>query len=243
MSTEIVRNPWDLIVREQEKGTSIEQLKEAFDLYERWLKLEAEKAWNRAMTNCQRDMPSLVKDSKNKHTGNWYTSYEQLDRQIRPVYLREGFSLCFTEIEQERPEICRMALDVLHVDGHVRRFQKDVHIDGVGIKGNPNMTPTQADGSTSAYAKRYVTKNTFNLVETGEDVDGDAGNHPITAGQLKELEDLVATIAINRGRPLHLESFLKFLEVETLAELPQWKFESAKQELVKKSEEKPKEKK
>src|ERR1700722_19129054 len=154
MSTELVKSPMMMLQEQLDKGVSVEQLKGLMDLAERWQKIEAEKAWNHAMTACQRDMPPLVKSSHNKHKDIWYAGFEQLDKQIRPIYLREGFSLCFTEIPQERPEICRMAVDVLHADGHVRRFQKDVHLDGKGIKGEANMTPTQGDGSTTSYARR-----------------------------------------------------------------------------------------
>src|ERR1700722_1862500 len=158
MSTELVKSPMMMLQEQLDKGVSVEQLKGLMDLAERWQKIEAEKAWNHAMTACQRDMPPLVKSSHNKHKDIWYAGFEQLDKQIRPIYLREGFSLCFTELEQGDKDICRLAVDVLQVDGHCRRFVKDVHIDGVGTGGNRSMTSTQADGSTSSYARRYVTK-------------------------------------------------------------------------------------
>src|ERR1700733_10971388 len=163
MSTEIVKSPMQMLQEQLDKGVSVEQLKGLMDLAERYDKIQAEKAWNQAMTACQRDMPALLKTSHNKHKNIWYAGFEQMDRQIRPIYLREGFSLCFTEIPQERTEICRMALDVLHADGHVRRFQKDVHIDGKGMEGKANMTPTRGDVSTTSSARRYVAKMAFNL--------------------------------------------------------------------------------
>lgn len=224
MPNEVVKSPMLMLQEQLDKGVSVEQLKGLMDLAERYDKIQAEKAWNYAMTACQRDMPALLKTSHNTHKNIWYVGFEQLDRQIRPVYLREGFSLCFTELECSNPEICRMALDVLHVDGHSKRFVKDVHIDGVGIKGNANMTPTQADGSTSSYARRYVTKMAFNLRDAlEEDLDGDAGNNAfITAEQVKLLKEMIEELSVTTGKPFDIPKFVRVYrpEAKRLEELP-----------------------
>jgi len=234
MSTEIVKSPMLMLQEQLDKGVSVEQLKGLMDLAERWQKIEAEKAWNQGMMNSQRDMQPLVKSSHNKHKDIWYAGFEQLDKQIRPIYLREGFSLCFTEIEQDNKEVCRMAVDVMHVDGHSRRFVKDVHIDGVGIKGNANMTPTQADGSTTSYARRYVTKMAFNLVESSDlDLDGetDAGN--LTADEVKVLQDLIDEMNMLRSIPFPVDKMVHWLRegCTRLDEIPRSQFTNALQHL------------
>jgi hypothetical protein len=230
-----VVTPMELIFDELKKGTPVSDLTQLFDLQERWEKQEAEKAWNRAMMACQRDMPPLLKTSENKHKRIWYAGFEQLDRQIRPIYLREGFSLCFTELDQPNKEVCRMAVDVLHVLGHSKRFVKDVHIDGVGIQGKPNMTATQADGSTSSYCRRYVTKMAFNLRDAlDEDLDGDAaGNANLTAEEIKTLKDMIEEIIVIRDMPFNVPKFSAvFREGATkLEEIPRCEFTGAVSEL------------
>lgn len=222
-----VSNPWEMLVKEQEKGTSVQDLKALMDLWERWTEKQAEQSWNRAMTNCQKTMPGLVKSSHNKHKDLWYAGFEQLDKQIRPIYVAEGFSLCFTEMDNPNPEVCRIALDVLHVDGHCRRFVKDVHIDGVGTGGNRSMTATQADGSTMSYARRYVTKMAFNLVDSNEDLDGDAGNNGrITLDEIKLLGAAIAELAALRGKKVDVAAFLKWLgpEIRSINEVNREQF-------------------
>lgn len=235
MSNEIVKSPMLMLQEQLDKGVSVEQLKGLMDLAERYDKIQAKKAWNLAMTNCQRDMPALVKNKENTHKKIWYTTFDQLNRQIRPIYIREGFSLCFTEIPQERPEICRMALDVRHADGHVRRFQKDVHLDGKGIKGEANMTPTQGDGSTASYARRYVSEMAFNLVREGEDFDGDAGNNALlTPDKVKLLNSLVEEISVSERAPYNVPGFCNWLVsgCKELSMLPGSSFVAAVAELT-----------
>ncbi len=215
MSTEIVKSPMLMLQEQLDKGVSVQELKALMDLAERWQANQAEQAWNRSMMNCQRDMPALVKSSHNKHKDIWYAGFEQLDKQIRPIYLRENFCLCFTELESPNPEaICRMAVDILHVDGHVRRFEKNVHVDGMGQKGNPNMTPTQGDGSTASYARRYVAKMAFNLRdESDRDLDGDVATQAlVTKEEVDLLEYGVRELTFLRGDPVDVKGLLRFAD-------------------------------
>ncbi len=213
MSTEIVKSPMLMLQEQLDKGVSVQDLKALMDMAERYQQIQAEQAWNISMTNSQRDMQPLVRNRQNTHNKKWYATFEQLDQQIRPIYLREKFSLCFTEIPQDNPEICRMALDILHEQGHVRRFMKDVHIDGKGIKGNTNMTPTQADGSTASYARRYVAKLAFNLVEQGEDLDGDVATQArVSQEELDLLDYNIRELTILRGKAVDIQGLMRFAD-------------------------------
>jgi hypothetical protein len=173
--------------------------------------MEAEKAWNRAMSNCQRRIQPLVKNKENTHKKIWYTTFDQLDRQIRPIYLEEGLSLCFTELASPNPDVCCMALDVMHVDGHSRRFIKNVHVDGIGTAGNRSMTPTQADGSTASYARRYLGEMAFNLAREGDDVDGDAANEGrISESERKLLDASITETTILTGVAVDIKALLRY---------------------------------
>lgn len=207
-------NPWFALVQDQlNKGTSVQDLKDLMGIAERHRAIMAEQAWIEAMMHCQEEMPPLVKSGHNTHKDIRYAKFETLDKQIRPVYLKYKMALGFTEIEQSNADICRMALDVTHVQGWSKRFQKDVHVDGVGQKGNANMTATQADGSTASYARRYVTKLAFNLVEAGEDLDGDVAKlGPITKEEAKLLRAAIAETAFVTSRPLDIGAVLRFAD-------------------------------
>lgn len=209
--TEIVKSPMLMLQEQLDKGVSVQDLKSLMDMAERYQAIQAEQAWNISMTNSQRDMQPLMRNKQNTHNKKWYSTFEQLDKQIRPIYLREKFSLCFTEIPQEKPDICRMGLDILHELGHVRRFMKDVHVDGQGIRGNANMTSTQADGSTASYARRYVTKMGFNLVEEGEDFDGDVATQArVTQEEIELLEYNIRELTVLRCSAVDIAGLLRF---------------------------------
>lgn len=213
MSDDLVpSNPWEMILKEQANGTPIRDMAAAFDLYERWLKIEAEKSWNRAMQACQLKIQPLVKNKENTHKKIWYTTFDQLDLQIRPIYLEEGLSLGFTEIlPSPNPEICCMALDVMHVDGFSRRSIKNVHIDGFGTGGNRSMTATQGDGSTISYARRYLCEMAFNLAREGDDVDGDAETQAIISeAEVKLLKAAISETTVLCGMAVDINALLKF---------------------------------
>ena len=97
------------------------------------------------------------------------------------------------------------------------------------------MTATQADGSTSSYARRYVTKMAFNLRDAmDEDLDGDAGNNAnLTAGEVKILKDMIDEISVIRGIAFNVAKFSAvFREGATkLEEIPRSEFTGAVSEL------------
>lgn len=137
--------------------------------------LDAERAFNEAMSECQREMPQVERDAENEQTHSWYSRLETLSDAAVPVYTKHGFSLSFNEEDCPKEGHIRVVCYCSHRAGHTRKYRGDLPIDIAGIKGNVNKTPTHAFGSTKSYGRRYLTLDIFNIVMKGEDDDGNTG--------------------------------------------------------------------
>jgi hypothetical protein len=133
---------------------------------------EASLAFVRAMSACQGEMLSIVRDAENKHTRTRYARLETIDAAVRPIYTRHGFSLSFNSPEPIAGAM-RITCDVSHSGGHTKQYQLEGALDGAGAKGASNKTDIQALGSTSTYLRRYLTMMVFNITLTDEDDDGE----------------------------------------------------------------------
>lgn len=202
-----------------QQSASPDQLERAFNLFERWEKWQAEKAYWQAMAHVQARIRAVPKTRYNPGTQSKFSPDEELEAVIRPIYTEAGFSLTFTELTGARDGFICVACDVGHRLGHVRRHLGEYPLDGVGPSGNrTSMNPVQAVGSTKSYARRYLKKDIFNLTETDEDNDGQIRVNKITAEHLSELEGLLD--------PAEVPQFLEFVsgkagtEVTRLDQIP-----------------------
>jgi hypothetical protein len=89
---------------------------------------------------------------------------------------------------------------ISHAAGHSETRSLLLPMDAQGAK-----SPVQGVGSTVAYGRRYLTKLLLNLVERGEDDDGQGG--PITEAQAADLRGLLEEVKADRGK------FLVFMGV------------------------------
>jgi hypothetical protein len=209
------------------QGMDVEKMSRLMDLQDRWMASRSLEAFTVALNACQRDLPVVVKDAQNTHTRTRYARLENVVHTIKPTYTKHGFSLSFAEGDSPRPEhSMRIIADLHHVGGHSRQYHLDVPLDGMGAKGNSNMTATQGKGSTFAYGKRYLTCSIFNVVVADEDLDGNNGNTPISDEQevkLSELLDYCEELGVKAIRA----KFFAWLKVETVAQIPASRFDEA----------------
>lgn len=138
-----------------------------------------------------------------------YARWEDIDEIIRPLMDEHGFWFDFnTEPMPDGRVIVHGTLH--HRGGHSRSSQiGPLPLDTSGGKNN-----IQALGSTFSYGKRYCGTMLLNLIFEGEDDDGVAGGTIlIDAASVKKLSDLI--MATNS----RLDGFLKFMNVESLADI------------------------
>jgi len=131
-----------------------------------------------AMTQAQGEMGTIAKDSSNPQTHSKYASYAAIDKAIRPIYAKHGFSLSFDTGEACTPEMVTVLCFVAHTSGFERTYHIQMPTDGKGAKGGSVMTKTHATGSAFAYGKRYLVGMIFNLSTGESDDDGNAAGEP-----------------------------------------------------------------
>ncbi len=138
-----------------------------------------------------------------------YAKYEDLDDAIRPVEKKFGFSRSFLR------DGTNMILFLMHKDGHSIRSVRPITPD----KG-PGRNDTQAEGSGSSYAKRYLTKDIWNIRTEGEDDDARATG-TISEEQVSKIETLIQESGADRT------AFLKFIGVNSIPEIQASQFAEA----------------
>jgi hypothetical protein len=201
---------------------------------EREAALEAEAAFNAAMSAVQAKMTRVQARLTNTQTKSVYADYDALDRMLRPLYTEANFGLTYGEEDSPKPDHVRVFCLVTHSPpdakrGHTRKYHTDMPADGKGAKGGDVMTKTHATGSAFTYGQRYLLKMIFNIVVSKDDDGNAAGDtatgSTITALQLKELQALIKEVDANAA------NVCKACHVETLEEMTQSQFEKAKAKL------------
>ncbi len=127
------------------QGAGIETIERLVALQEKMLARQAEIAFNEALNRAQSEIVRVAPDLKNAQTSTKYASYAAIDKIIRPVYTKEGFSLSFSEEDCPKPW-CDDA-DYLHFvseNSHAHLPQRHAPGRCKGAKGRDVMTKTHA---------------------------------------------------------------------------------------------------
>ena len=215
----------DVIARAASDPTvDVDKLERLLGMAERVRSEEARQAYATAMNACQAELGRVAADANNPQTKSKYASYPALDRAVRPVYSRHGFSLSFSTEAGAPADCIRLVCHVAHSGGHTVNHQVDMPADGKGAKGGDVMTKTHAVGAAMSYGQRYLLKLIFNIA-VGEDRDGNAPVQTITQDQVDDLVALMDEVGADRTR------FLNFLRVQSLSDLPANRFDAARKAL------------
>jgi hypothetical protein len=161
------------------KDVDIEKMRQLFQMHKEMVAIEAEAAFNAAMARAQAKIEPVVGKAYNTQTQSYYAKLAAINKVITPLYTAEGIRLSFSEGDCPKPDWFRTLAKVSHSAGHSEMHHLDLPLDDVGAKGTVNKTKVHATGSTSSYARRYLTCMIFN-VSTGDDNDG---NGTVGGGQ------------------------------------------------------------
>lgn len=154
-----------------EKGAPIETIERVLAMMKEERAYQAEKEFNEALNKAQIEMQIVAPDKHNDQTNSDWASYAALDKMVRPIYTKHGFSLSFDEEDSPKPDHVRVVA-FLSRAGHTRKYRKDVCADGKGAKGGDVMTRTHAAAAADSYGMRYLMKMLFNIAIGEEDDDG-----------------------------------------------------------------------
>ena len=207
-----------------------DKVRELFELQKEFDAINAEKAFNEAMTLCQGATPSVIKaDSRNLQTNSNYAKYDAVVKALKPIYTEHGFTVSFGEELCDREGFILVVATVRHSQGHAETFKRFAPIDNVGPKGTPTKTLLHGCESSMKYMQRKLLESIFGVSE-GEDDDGNAAGQSrrISGEKAAELEGLMADYAnIDTNGPRRLLGFAEVERVEDLQESQVGMFEKA----------------
>lgn len=179
-------------------NVDVEKMERLWAMHEKIAARDAEQSFNDSMTRAQADMGRISADAVNPQTRSQYASYAQLDRNLRPVYTKHGFSLSFNTGKSDKPDHISVLCYVSHSAGHTRPYSVEMPADGKGAKGGDVMTKTHATGSAMSYGMRYLLKLIFNVAIGEDDDDGNGAEGPKEHPKLQAGRDA----ALEGMRPL-----------------------------------------
>jgi hypothetical protein len=137
--------PMDLLSVALQHNAAIDVIERLAALQEKAMARDSEMQFNEALNAAQSELGRVAPDLTNPQTKSKYASYAALDRKIRPIYTKHGFSLSFNSGDSPLPETVRVECYVSHCGGHTRKYTgPPMPADGKGAKGGDVMTKTHA---------------------------------------------------------------------------------------------------
>lgn len=204
---------------------------------------EAEVGFNTALADAQGEIEPVARNQTNTHTRSRYADLYAVSEAVTPIMTRHGLSMSFGSRPSSNPGYTVVYCDLSHRLGHTRRYELEIPLDSAGSAGKTNKTPIQALGSTVTYARRYLTLMIANVPLTDDDgnaqrepsrpstkqpINTASESGPIDDAQQEALRKLIAETQTN------ITSFLGYLRVESLSDIPSDQFDVARGLLLKK---------
>lgn len=226
-----VENPMEVIQRAIDSNVDAANLERLIAMYERIEKMNAERAYNASMRDCQAELFNVVHDSKNTHNNSTFAELSTVITRLKPIWTHHGFAISFYEGEPMKKEWIRVCADVMHVGGHTKLHYIELPVDGQGSQGSRSgMNPVQGVGSSHSYARRYLIFDIFNLSHSERDLDGVGVEVTVNDDQAEWIHKMLNETGAD------VEGFMRWAGVAKVEELPQARFVDAKRLLLKKKE-------
>jgi len=182
-------NPLAILSLAVEKGAGIETIERLVALHSQMEEREAKAEFDQAMTAAQKEMEPVRTNADNPQTRSRYATYKAIDKMMRPIYTRHGFSLSFNTEDTASPDVVKIVCYVAR-GKYERKYQLVMPADGKGAKGGDVMTKTHATGAAQTYGKRYLLCDIFNIVIGDDDNDGNAVDSDELSERLAYMEKL-----------------------------------------------------
>ncbi len=202
-------------------SVDMDKMERLFVMHERMQARGSEIAFNEALNAAQAEMRPIYTNASNPQTKSRYATFDKLDKALRPIYTKHGFSLSFDEGDSLKPEHVRVICYVSHVAGHTRTYHRDMPADGKGAKGGDVMTKTHAAGAAGSYGARYLLKGIFNVAVGEDDQDGNEHVPSINSEQAAILNGLADVVGADKI------AFCRYLKVTSLPDIPSNRYTEA----------------
>lgn len=140
---------------------SVEKMQALLDMQLQMEDRRSAAVFDAAMIKAQKEVEALKWDKKGDN--NRYVSYPTIEKMLRPVREKHGFTQSYDTEISPVPGQMIFCCDVSHEGGHTKRYRLPMSIDGQGPKGGGVMTGAQAVGNGTSYAMRYLDKMIWNI--------------------------------------------------------------------------------
>ena len=210
--------PIDIINKAMDQNIDLDKVEKWIELQERYEANEARKAYHKAMAEFKSNPIQIDKDKKVKYLQVKYShaSLANIIEKITPGLSTVGLHLSWRTEQGDQVKVtCRIA----HSLGHYEENSLCAKADSSGSKNS-----IQAIGSTVSYLERYTALAILGLSTKDQDDDGQSSEETekIDENKIKIIRNLMTEVKTDEA------SFLKYLEVEKLEDLPKEGFLKAK---------------
>jgi hypothetical protein len=205
---------------------SAEKLKILVDMRVQLEDRESERQFDAALLLAQNEIEAIAWDKKGEKKGDkesLYVSYPKMEKTIRPIRKKYGFTQSWDSEPGMTPDIVMLCCDLIHKGGHKRRYRTPMPIDGQGPKGGGVMTKNQAVNAGTSYGMRNLEKMIWNIpvLVDKDDRDGNVVYEPITPKQAADLKALAEETGSD------IKKFCDYFKIDKIESLPASMYESA----------------
>ena len=156
--------PLSLIQSALNKNVAPEVLKELVALQQSMVRFDWEAQerqakidFDEALNQCQAEIGRIAPNQTRENNIKW-ADYAQVDRNVRPVYIKDGFSIGYSEVDSPDPNRIKMKA-TLSRGGVAREY-----FDSISRSpANPKMNQLDAEAGASSRVKRYLLFKIFNI--------------------------------------------------------------------------------
>lgn len=222
-------DPMQMIATLIEKGVSVADMKDLFELQRRHEEQQSIRAYAEAVTDFQMRCPSIHKKRTADIGGKFqyqYASYDDIDFEIRPLLNECGLVVSFSSQLVPAAKAMEITCTIRH------GIYATEHRMTVPIPGSA-MNDAQAYGSALSYAKRYALTAALNIIVTDSDDDAQRAKMTmVTDEELKRLEALIAEKRVDVTRFLNWCTTSTGYPVEKLEDIDRAFFRKAEHTLT-----------
>lgn len=178
--------------------------------------MDAKQQFARAFIELQREIPKIkanrVVPDKQGNPKFSFAPFEDIDKELRPLALRYGFTYSFGESEVQSQGRIGKTCTIRHAGGHEQTNQYTVRIGS----GPPHSSETQADGAAHSYAKRGALCDAFSIVVEKQDNDARNEGGVIDQKYADGLEHRLKMVSGNVAQFLRLAGVEKFQDIPAI---------------------------
>lgn len=208
---------------------SVDKVRALWEMQKEIEAQRAKEAFDAAMIEAQKEVKALAWDKLNTTNNSRNVSYPKIDKMLRPIREKYGFTQTFKAESPEKhgfppaPNTMIMVCYVLHGGRHREPYPLPMPIDGAGPKGGGVMTGPQAVGNGTSYGMRYLAKMIWDIpmLVDRDDNDGNAVYETITEKQAADLR------ALAEETKSDIKKFCEYYKIDVLENLPASSYQSA----------------